>query len=487
MARRLSGKKFTIGAVLFVLAVLVVLLLLFFANRKVWHAKPFDSPPELSIDRRHAAEALASYIRIDTSTPPGIEPEPEPEHIGLLIDRYIRPLGLEHEVIADRSLLVRWPAGEADDVGGPALFLSHSDVVPVGEDDLSRWTHPPFSGHIGDGYVWGRGAIDNKASTICQLEAIKALKDADLRPHRDIVLLVVPDEEIGGERGAGLVVREHREALGDPWAVFDEGSFVVPDFVEGATVAPVAIGEKRYVTIRLTVEGEGGHSSMPGTDDPPDVLAAALGKLSGYRQPPRITEPVAIMLDRMASEMPFGKRVVLRNDWLFGRLVEKELAKRPASNAIMRDTMALTMLRSGVKDNVVPGRAQATYNLRLLPGSDLDAVLGRIERRIGDPRVEVEVADDWGETPIAPWDDERFFRLARSLKTAMPEVLVTPTLTPATMDARWFAQNGMPTYRLVPFTLDRSERQRVHGIDERISLDNLEQATRVYAHIMRFY
>jgi len=164
------------------------------------------------------------------------------------------------------------------------------------------------------------------------------------------------------------------------------------------------------------------------------------------------------------------------------------LSQRPASNAMIRDTVALTMLRAGVKDNVVPARAVATLNLRLLPDSDLPSILRAIEGAIDDPRVQLAVTVDNGASPVSPTEGEPWERLAAALATAFDEdALVAPMITPGTMDARYFARRGIPTYRLVPFTLDANERGRVHGIDERVSLENLEQAARVYAHVMRYW
>jgi carboxypeptidase PM20D1 len=467
---------------------LVLVLLAVLVIRALPGSQTVDRAARLTLepDVDRAVDALARYVRIDTSTPPGIPEDREPGYIPLLVDTYAKPLGLEWEVIDTRSLLLRWKAGRAGD-GGPLLLLSHADVVPVAPDERPRWAHPPFSGAVAGGFIWGRGTIDNKGSTICQLEAIAALQRAGLRPHRDVYLLVVPDEEIGGERGAKAILEDHRDALDEPWAVLDEGSFVIPDFLPGSVLAPIAVSEKRYVTVRAVVEGEAGHASMPQRDAPPRLLSLALGRLAELRHPRRRLEPVERLLDAMARESGFGGRLVLSNRWLFGRLVNDQLAGKPASNAMIRDTMALTVLRAGIKDNVVPARAEATLNLRLLPTSDLDQVLARMREAIGDERVRLEVVEDAGASPIAPMKGPRWTRLEAAVGAALPEVTVAPFLSPGTMDARHFAQAGIPAYRFLPFTLEAGERERMHGIDERLSIANVEQAIRVYAHVMRHY
>lgn len=485
MARRKRGnwKKIGVGLGAGLLVLLAVLVVRALGGDEVPTRR---EPLGLEIDTERAAQRLSAYIQLDTSTPPGIGRDPRPPHLDMLIADYAEPLGLEAAVYEGRILLLRWRAGTTE--GGPIVLLSHADVVPVAEDELERWTHAPFGGVIDDGYVWGRGAIDDKGATIAQLEAIAALQAAGLTPRRDVFLLISPDEEIGGAEGAGAVLARHAHRLEEPWAVLDEGTFVAPDFVAGTTIVPVAVGEKRFVTVEVSVNGEAGHSSMPEPNAAPAVLTTALARLHELELEARFLPATDAFLDRISSRASFGERIALRNRWLFGGAVESMLSQRPASNAMIRDTIALTMLRAGVKDNVVPARAVATLNLRLLPDSDLPSILRAIEGAIDDPRVQLAVTVDNGASPVSPTEGEPWERLAAALATAFDEdALVAPMITPGTMDARYFARRGIPTYRLVPFTLDANERGRVHGIDERVSLENLEQAARVYAHVMRYW
>lgn len=437
----------------------------------------------LDINEKHAVESLSRYLQVDTSVPPGISDSAASAYTQLLISRYAKPLHLDHHIIDRKTLLLRWRSGS--DNSRPVLFLSHADVVPVAPSELPKWTHPPFRGTVADGHLWGRGAIDNKASTICVLEAIAALQKANLKPRRDIHILVTPDEEIGGQTGAGRYVKEHIDTYGRPAFVIDEGSFIVPDIIPGLQLAAVAVGEKHYVTVRLHVTGTAGHASMPSPDDPPRVLAAALGRLNRFQYPIDVPAPVEAFLDRVSDVMPFHRRLVLKNRWLFGSLVHKQLTRKRTSNAILRSTWALTVIRSGVKDNVVPARAEAFLNLRLLPGSDRDAAITLLRSYLGDARVKVDVETDWGDTPIAPWTGATWDRLEAALNTALPGVVVVPSMTPGSMDARWFAQAGIPAYRFQPFTLDAAGRKGIHGIDERISIANVRQAVRVYAILIR--
>ncbi|MCB9596507.1 MAG: M20/M25/M40 family metallo-hydrolase [Sandaracinaceae bacterium] len=469
------------------LAVLVATLSLVVAVRTFLGEDRPHGPAaiEVRIDRDRASEVLSEYVRWDSSG--AIGRDPRPPHLDLLVERYAEPLGLEHRVLDGTILLLSWPAGEVHD--HPLLLLSHSDVVPVADDERESWTHPPFDGVVADGYVWGRGTIDDKGATIAQLEAIAALQAAGLRPHRDVLLLISPDEERGGRQGVARALERHGDQIGEPWAVLDEGSFAASDFIPNRTLVPVAVGEKRYVTISLTVVGEAGHSSMPRDNAAPRVLSIALGRLGELEHPVHMLEPTDVFLDRLADHAPALSRMALKNRWLFGPMVRSMLADRPASNAMIRDTHSLTILSAGISDNVVPARARATVNLRLLPGSRLDEVLERIRGAIDDPRVTVEVVQDEGASPIAPIEGEVWTRLEAALASAYPgeDQVIAPIITPGTTDARYFARRGIPSYRYLPFELDANERGRVHGVDERVSIQNLEEAARVYAHLLRYW
>lgn len=469
-----------IGALLLVLLVVVVV------RSFLGEARPRGGPAlEVGFDEARASEVLSAYVRWESAG--RIEHDPRPPHLDLLIERYAEPLGLEHRVLDGTTLLLAWRAGEVE--GHPLLLLSHSDVVPVADDELESWTYPPFDGTVADGYVWGRGTLDDKGATIAQLEAIAAMQAAGLRPHRDVLLLISPDEERGGREGVARVLERHLEYLGEPWAVLDEGSFVASDFLPNRWIVPVAVAEKRYVTIRLGVSGEAGHSSMPRENAAPRVLAAALGRLAELEHPATVLPATDAFLDRLADHVPPLSRVALRNRWIFGPVVRSMLAERPASNAMIRDTHSITILEAGITDNVVPARASATINLRLLPGSDWGAVRRRLEQAIDDPRVTIEVLRDEGASPASPIEGDVWTRLESALASAYPDEshVITPIITPATTDARYFASRGIPAYRFIPFVLDANERGRVHGVDERVSLENLEEAARVYAHILRYF
>lgn len=442
-----------------------------------------SAPVTAPVDAAAPAEALAAYLRIDTSIPPGMPTDATAAYIPFLVERYAKPLGLEAEVLWNRTLLLRWRAGA--ERGRPLVFLGHADVVPVAENERAEWTQPPFAGAVTGGYVWGRGALDMKGATIAQLEAIAALQRAGVRPGRDVFVLVNPDEEVGGQAGAGRVIAERLDVLESPYAVIDEGAYVLSDVVPGAKVAAVAVGEKGYLTVRLRVETEAGHASMPSPDDAPSVLTRALARLDAVEFPGVLLPPTQRFLERMAAHSAFPQSFILRHPGLFAPLITSNFEKKPATNAVIRTTHALTIVRAGVKDNVIPRTAEAYVNFRLLPGDKKDDVLQVVRDVVADERVAVEVVEFWGETPLSPIDGPVWTKLEAAVAAALPDAFVAPVISPGTQDARYFAQAGIPTYRFVPFTLDAAERKSIHGVNERVSVENLAQAVRVYQAIIQ--
>lgn len=462
---------------------IVAALLCFLTVRPAYSKEP-AAPLPIRVDKNDVAERLADYIRVDTSNPPGIPADGTAAHVAWLIRQYAEPLGLEH-AMHGRSLLLTWRAAEPE--APPLLLLGHADVVPVQENERAAWTHPPFAGVITDGYVWGRGALDMKGTSIAQFEAIKALRAAGLAPRRTIYLLINPDEETGGFGGTKLFAAEFLSKLERPELVLDEGSFIVSDFLPGRNVAAVGVGEKSYLTIRLTVSTASGHASLPGPNDAPRVLTSALARLGAHEFPARLLAATNQFLDGLADAMPWPQSMVIGNRWLFGPLVRAKLSAKTTSNAMIRTTHALTMLRAGVKDNVIPKIAEATLNYRLMPGDTTEQVLAETAAAIGDERVRIDVVEFWGYTPVSPSSGPLWDRLEGILHAEIPRVLVGPIVIPGATDGRYFAQQGLPVYRFTPFTLDARDLKGPHGVDERVSLENLEQAVRFYARLFTVY
>ena len=258
--------------------------------------------------------------------------------------------------------------------------MAHQDVVPIAPGTEGDWAEPPFAGTVKDGFVWGRGAWDDKGNLVAQMEAIELLAAGGFQPRRTIHLVFGADEEVGGERGAkgiAALLKSRSERLS---FVIDEGLLITDGIMPGRKPAAlIGIAEKGYLSVVLTVPATPGHSSMP----PPKgesaiaMMSAALKRLDDEQLPGAIRGVAREMFETVAPEMDGFGRVALSNLWLFGPVVQKQL-EATSTNAILRTTTALTMVNAGNKDNVLPGRAEATVNFRLLPGDSTSAVMRHV-------------------------------------------------------------------------------------------------------------
>ncbi len=436
-----------------------------------------------------AAEHLAGALRIRTvSTEAGPPPAADLDELRAYLERTFPHAfgGLARVPVEGQGLLLRW-AG-SDPGLAPLLLLAHQDTVPVPEEDVAHWQQPPYGGAVAAGYVWGRGALDDKGSLVAILEAVDRLAAAGKAPRRTVLLAFGDDEEIGGEQGAArLAAALGRQAIHAD-LVLDEGSAVTEGIVPGisAPVALVAVAEKGFATVDLEVDAPGGHSSMPPRETAIGILARAVSRLERHPMPVRLCAPQRAMLEHLAPELGFGRRLLLANLWLTEPLVVRALSATPVGSASVRTTTAATMLRAGVKENVLADRAQATVNFRILPGDSVAGVVAHVEETVGDPRVHVKLRREFASepSPVAPLDDEHYGMLRRTIAEVFPGVLVAPTLTLGATDARRYLPISANVYRFSPVRLRSADLERIHGRDERIGVAAVGEMVRFYERLI---
>jgi carboxypeptidase PM20D1 len=437
-----------------------------------------------------AVERLAGAVRIQTVSGPGERSRPGAlrrfrRYLAESFPRVHQTLVLEE--VAGASLLYTWASvrdGVGEGVGGgePLLLMAHQDVVPAEAPD--RWTHPPFSGAVDGGFVWGRGTMDDKGSLMAILEAAEGLLRDGFRPQRPVLLAFGHDEEIGGT-GAAAVADLVRERGFAPMLVLDEGLAVTEGMMPGLGETPVAlvgVAEKGYLSVELRAAGEGGHSSAPPRQTAVDVLARALLRLREAPLPAGIDGPVEELLTTVAPRVGFGQRLALANLWLFEPLVVRQLAASPGTDALLRTTTAPTMLSASVKDNVLPTRASAVVNFRLHPRDSAESVLGHVRAVVDDPRVEVLTYGGFASraSPVAPTDGPAWDLLTAAVARVVPEAVVAPSLVLGGTDSRHYTGLTPHVYRFVPFTVRPGDLERVHGVDERLALED-------YGRMVCFY
>jgi carboxypeptidase PM20D1 len=395
---------------------------------------------------------------------------------------------LSRETVNDLSLLYTW---RGRDPSLPAVLLAaHQDVVPVDAGSAADWTHPPFAGVVADGFVWGRGSMDDKASLFCILEAVEGLLAEGFAPARTIYLAFGHDEELGGERGAAEIARLLDERGVRLAFVLDEGGLVVePGYLPGfdRRAAVIGIAEKGSVSIALGAVGGGGHSSTPPRNTAVGIVAAAVAALERHPMPGRIDGTTALFFDHLGPELSLPFRALLANRWLFGPLLELALARTPATDAMLRTTTAATLASGGVKENVLPIRARAVVNFRVHPSDSIDAVVEHVRRVVDDERIELTVGlhgQPREPTPASPVDSEAFDEIARAAREIYPDSAAVPFLVLGGTDARHYAGLTPRLYRFAPFEFGRGGLERAHGTDERISLENLVSGVRFYRRLV---
>jgi carboxypeptidase PM20D1 len=292
---------------------------------------------------------------------------------------------LAREVVGDLSLLFTWMGHEAG--LAPVLLLAHLDVVPVDPATEGEWTESPYAGAVTGGFVWGRGAMDDKLGVMGLLEAVELLVGEGFTPRRTVYLAFGHDEEVGGGHGAVALAKLLAERRVAPEFALDEGLTVTEGIVPGVgrPLALIGIAEKGYQSLELAVPTEGGHSSRPPRETGIGILAAALHRLETHQAPAAIAGAVEKLVAFAGPETDFLHRLALANLWLFRPLVLGRLEDMPDTNALVRTTTAPTMLEGSIKENVLPVRPRAVVNFRIRPGETIASVTEHVRRTIDDP------------------------------------------------------------------------------------------------------
>ncbi len=408
-----------------------------------------------------AAKTLADYVAINTSNPPGDVTKAADMLIGLLKREGIDVT--RYESGPGRSIVLARLKG--DGTGGKAILLeSHMDVVPA---DASRWKTNPFAPQIEDGKLYGRGSIDMKGIGVAQLYAFIMLHRQQVPLTRDVLLMFVPDEEVGGEMGAAWMRKNHYADL-DPEFVIDEGGFGSRDmFTAGKLVFGISVAEKKIMWLRVRAEGVAGHGSQPHGQNPNDHLIRALNRLFAQPIPGAEFSVVKTMKERIGGE----------------------LAQNKFNNAIQQSTISLTSLRSGVGDppkvNVIPSVAEATLDCRVLPGTSAADWLKLVQRRFDDPTLKIEVINEGEDPVVTPQDTPMYRAFEAVLKKKYPDAIVTPMVVPYGTDANGYRPKGVKSYGFFPGIIPAASILSMHGDAEFIPTDAVGPAIEIYFDAIR--
>ncbi len=366
----------------------------------------------------------------------------------------------------------------------PGIVLHHHiDVVPA---DARRWSVDPFGGVVERGFVYGRGALDMKSVGVLQLMAVVALKRAGSRLPGAVVLLATADEEEDSEYGAEFVARHRGAWLAGAEAALSELGGILDRFALTRPIAIIGISEKTPLPLRLTARGTPGHGSVPWPDTAPQRLVRAVNRLLDAERPPRVLSETQAFFSTLSRALPDGAAVGYQD--LARALQDREFRAsflaHPHYAASVGTTFALTVLQAGGKRNVIPAEAMAEIDCRLLMGDDPDEVLDWVRRVIDDDQVIVEITRPAKLPNLSSTDSPVYRALAAALQRRMANVEVAPAILTGASDSWVFRRYGLQSYGFSPFVLDEGELFRIHGIDERVSVENVRAGVRTYTELL---
>ena len=450
------------------------------------HSAQAQSGPAAGLDMRllesQAILWLQGLIRINTTNPPGNE---------IAAAKYLADIlqkeGISSEIFASapgRGILVaRLSATAMPNPSRALLLVGHLDVVGV---DKSKWTVDPFGAVIKDSYLYGRGSIDDKGMTIANVAVMVALKRSGARLDRDIILLAEGDEEAGGEFGIKFAVDQHWDKIASGFALNEVGRVVVKD--GKAQYVGIQATEKVAANLDVIATGTSGHASIPRQDDPVTHLSAAIAKIGAFETPVQFNSVTRAYFDGLSKveDDETGKWMrALQESDRTDHAARWISAKDPVWNAMMRDTIAPTMLQAGIRPNVIPAEARGVVNIRLLPGDQLGPLVSKLQQAVNDPEIRFEVEPNGGEAaPSASLTSDLYNTISRVAGQEFPGAAVLPYMSTVFTDSAPLRMRNVQAYGLLPFPLSAEDELRMHGNDERIPLDSFRKGLEFLYHIV---
>lgn len=387
------------------------------------------------------------------------------------------------EVVGDHSLVFTIPGKDRDLV--PVLLMGHIDVVPIDDGSEKSWTWPPFAGERSDTHLYGRGALDDKGSVVAILETVEDLLRSGEPLVRTLNLAFGHDEEASGRQGAAAIAGLFRSRDVRFSVVLDEGGFVTEGVVPATRrpVALVGVAEKGYLDVELAAHGDPGHSATPPPQSAIARLAAAVHALEQESMPARLS--VQRPFFRAAAKaVPWYLRPVVSIALRLRSAAVRHLTAEPHGNALVRTTIAPTMISGGTKGNMMPGTARAIVNVRILPGDTTGDVLDHIKRVTGG-RITVRPVDGFEPSPVSSHTGPGFTAISEVIGETHPDAVVAPWLVIGATDSRYFARLADEVFRFTPFRVDRGEVTGFHGTDERIRLSDGAHAVHFYRTLIQ--
>ncbi|MFN8295301.1 MAG: M20/M25/M40 family metallo-hydrolase [Chitinophagales bacterium] len=390
---------------------------------------------------------------------------------------------LEREIVNKYSYVYKWQGKNA--ALNPFILMAHQDVVPIEESTMKQWTCQPFEGKVKDGFIWGRGTTDDKINLISILESTEKLLLENFQPERTVYFVFGHDEEIGGKNGAVKVAELFKQRNIKADIIIDEGGIITKEKVPGLSkpVALIGTSEKGYMSLELSVNKKGGHSSQPENETAIDILLKAIVRLRINPFEARFVESTQGLMKHLGPEMDFPNNMAFANAWLFKPLIIKNYSKSGTGNAMIRTTAVPTIVNSGIKDNVVPTLATAVVNFRLLPGDSAAFVENKVRQLINDSRVMIKHYDEniSEASPTTPTSSIAYMLVDSIVKKSYNNVLSAPFLLIGATDSRHFTTISDNIVKFSPMV----DPIGFHGIDERVSLESYQHSLWFFEQFLR--
>jgi acetylornithine deacetylase/succinyl-diaminopimelate desuccinylase-like protein len=442
--------------------------------------------PDWTAAQQETITHLQAMIRMNTSNPPGNEIA-----VARYLDSTLKAEGIEthlFEPAPGRAALVARLKGNGSKQ--PVILMAHMDVVGVEHD---KWSVDPFGAVIRDGYLYGRGAIDDKGMLSANLETMLLLKrnvvDKGATLSRDVVFVANSDEEAGGDWGMGWLIANHPELVKAEFALNEGGRTRI---VQGKPLyLAIQNTEKVSHVVEVVASGTGGHASIPLKDNAILRLGRALAKIGEHREPLDVKPTTREFFLELSKVWPDKSQRQAMADVASRAPARQQrgarvLANIPVLDAVLRNGISATIIGGGIRSNVIPVEAKATLNIRTLPGASLDSVISRLKRVVNDPKVAFNIVERSDDAPASDFTSPMFTAIADATRAVDPTMVVVPYLSTGATDSARLRQLGMQAYGILPFPMDQNDEDRMHGNDERIPLSSLAFGTKViYGAIAR--